>query len=389
MHEPGLADATSSAMSAGRLTAHENPEGAVSGVDAVLICVGTPLDVAGNADTSQVESACGLLATHPEVTVIVRSTLPLGASPRLLEWLHRSNAGGVATNPEFLRQGTAMEDFREPNRIVLGTQSGEDNEATAVARALYARALAPLLVVDFETAEMIKNAANAFLAAKLSFVNEIADLCEAYGADVGAVMRGVGLDPRIGSSYLRPGIGFGGSCLPKELANLARMGRRRDRPLHLIEAAAESNDQRPARIANGLEREMGPLAGAAVALLGLTFKPDTDDVRYSPALSLARELLVRGCSVAAHDPAAQEGAVIGIRGLTRVATAVEAIDGSDLVVLATEWPEYSGLDWKHLAHVARSPRLYDGRRALDAGRLRQAGWTVLRVGEAARSRHGG
>jgi UDPglucose 6-dehydrogenase len=382
IHEPGLQKSVTAAVRAGLLSAHDNPEEALAGSDTVLVCVGTPLDANGEADLAQVISACGLAVSSPEAVVIIRSTLPLGSSRDLSSWLGRTTMNGVASNPEFLRQGTAMQDVREPTRIVIGTASGTENAASETVRELYDGIAAPVIVTDFETAEMIKNAANAFLAAKLSFVNEMADLCEAYGADVDQVMYAIGLDPRIGASYLRPGIGFGGSCLPKELANLASLGRQRGRPLHLVEAAGESNDRRAARIVDRLEAELGSLHASSVALLGMAFKPETDDVRYSPALSIARELIARGCTVRAHDPAAFLGAERQVDGLDRVDTAEDAISGADLVVLATEWPEYSRLPWAELAKRARLPVVYDGRRLLDADDLRRDGWRVMRVGEA-------
>jgi UDPglucose 6-dehydrogenase len=312
----------------------------------------------------------------------MRSTLPLGESANLAGWLERASLDGVVTNPEFLRQGTAVADFVQPTRIVFGTVTGEETMGSVAARAIYEGVDAPVIVTGYSAAELIKNAANAYLAMKLSFVNEIADLCEVYGADVEAVVEGIGLDPRIGSSYMRPGIGFGGSCLPKELANMLALGRRRGLPMHTFDAASRSNDERSKRIANRVEGVLGPLNGRRVAMLGLAFKANTDDTRNSPAIALARELIARGALIAAHDPKVPDPVTRAISGLTRVDAAVAAIEGAELVVIATEWPEYQALDWAGLSSRAARPVVFDGRNVLDRSTLEQAGWQVIRVGGA-------
>ena len=214
-HERGVPELLQEGIASGRLCIADSIESALKDADLVLVCVGTPLDDSGTADLAQVRSACGSIADHaPDAHVVIRSTLPLGETANAALWLRRASLDGVVTNPEFLRQGNAVEDFLAPTRIVLGTPDGATTRAAELALELYADISAPILITDFNSAEMIKNAANAFLATKLSFINEVADLCEAYGADVKAVVRGIGLDPRIGSTYLSPGIGFGG--LPSE-----------------------------------------------------------------------------------------------------------------------------------------------------------------------------
>jgi UDPglucose 6-dehydrogenase len=381
--EPGLEELFRAVRAAGRLRVTGDGTSAVASCDLVLVCVGTPLSSQGEPDLSQVEAACrtiGDSASNP--IVVIRSTLPMGATPSLAEWLGRTSLDGVVTNPEFLAQGSAVRDFQAPTRIVIGTEDGRPSVASARVDELYGGVDAPRIVTDFASAEMIKNVANGFLAMKLSFINEVADLCEAYGADVEAVVRGIGLDPRIGSSYLRPGIGFGGSCLPKELANLVRLGQSRGLPMRMFGAAGAANDGRAGSIAERLERVFGPLEGRRVAMLGLAFKADTDDTRYSPAVGLARELLARGAQVVAHDPAVPVAISDQISGLQRAGTVDEAFDGADLAILATEWREYRELDWARLAGVVRSRILFDGRNALDAASLRSAGWWVVRIGAA-------
>lgn len=380
--EPGLQDLLDAGLRSGRITVEGEAATALAGRDAILVCVGTPLSDEGEADLSQVRNACRDIARHGgSATVVIRSTLPLGATPRVAAWLGGRNLGMLASNPEFLRQGTAVSDFLAPSRIVIGTAGGRWTPAGRLVRRLYSGIEAPVMVTDFVSADMIKNAANAFLATKLSFINEIADLCEAYGADIEPVVKGIGLDPRIGRAYLRPGIGFGGSCLPKELVNLMRLGRRRGLPVHLLHAASHENGGRAHRIAERLDRMAGGLTGRRVALLGLSFKPDTDDVRYSPALGLARALIERGALVTGHDPAVPLERTSDVSGLGRAASVMAACTGCELVVLATEWREYVELDWGALRSVVDRPLLFDGRDVLDADALRRCGWEVMRIGQ--------
>ena len=379
-HEPGIRELTVGGLTADRLLPTGDPATALAGSEMVLVCVGTPLGAGGEADLSQVVSACAMVGEHaPTVAVAIRSTLPLGSRGSLAGWLGRDDLGAVVTNPEFLRQGTAVADFRSPTRIVIGTSDGAPSPTSNRLVELYGDTGAPILVTSYESAEVIKNAANAFLAAKLSFINEVADLCEAYGADVDDVVAGMGMDPRIGQTYLRPGIGFGGSCLPKELANMVRIGRGRGLEMPLMAGAARTNEERPRRIATRLAQLLGTLQNKRVAVLGLAFKPDTDDTRYSPALALIAALLELGASVTAHDPAVPPE--IGPeRGFARAESAVAALDGADLVVLATEWPEYVALDWRELTGRVAAPIVYDGRNVLGHDELRAAGWSVLAVG---------
>lgn len=377
-HEPGIQQLVSEGMAQGSLMAAGNAAEALHDADLAMICVGTPLHADGDADLSQIMNACSMLAdTAPDMPVVVRSTLPLGTTPFVFEWLRHTGRNTVVTNPEFLRQGSAISDFMAPTRIVIGTESGAPTPLSDRVAGLYRELDAPLLVTDFNSAEMVKNAANAFLATKLSFVNEVADLCEAYGADVEDVIRGMGLDPRIGGTYLRPGIGFGGSCLPKELANLVRLGRREGLTMSLMSGAAQTNEDRGSRVADRLEGAVGPLRGRRVAVLGLSFKPHTDDTRYSPAMALIDVLAERGADVVAHDPVVTAPSR---EGFSQADTAEAAMRGACIVVLATEWPEYRDLDWALLAEVADEPTMYDGRGALDHGLLARSGWTVISVG---------
>lgn len=382
--EAGLPELVAAGMAAGRIRVTDDASEGLAGRDAILICVGTPLDEAGGADLSQLRSACEAIAEHggDDATIVIRSTLPLGITASIPGWLRRADSTGIVTNPEFQREGTAVSDFLAPTRIVIGTTDGRRTPAARVVERLFAGIEAPIVVTDYASADMIKNAANAFLATRLSFINEIADLCEAYGADIDRVIEGIGLDPRIGQAYLRPGIGFGGSCLPKELNSLMRLGRGKRLAVHLLSAASAENGGRAERIARRLDLLADGLAGRRVALLGLSFKPLTDDLRHSPSMALAAALLARGAHVVAHDPVVSVESTGDVAALERAADVESACLGAELVVLATEWPEYRALDWRHLAALVRRPFLFDGRNALDVSRLRESGWTVARIGQA-------
>jgi UDPglucose 6-dehydrogenase len=381
IHEPGLQELFDEGLASARVGITNDPAAAYREAELVMVCVGTPLHADGEADLTQVESACLSVREHASgAIVVIRSTMPIGSTGLVRDWLQRDDLRRVVTNPEFLRQGSAIQDFLHPSRIVIGTHDGRTSDAAALVASLYASD-AEILITDHNSAEMIKNAANAFLAMKLSFINEVADLCEAYEADIEQVIRGIGLDPRIGYQYLRPGIGFGGSCLPKELGNMVRMGRRRGLMMPTLAGAAETNESRASRVADRIEEVLGSLHQQRVAMLGLAFKPNTDDLRYSPALALAAVLADRGAVVVAHDPVVGDDATREHR-LERAPTASAAIAGADLVVLATEWQEYAGLPWAELVDTARRPVMYDGRRALDADLLRTAGWRVISLGQA-------
>jgi UDPglucose 6-dehydrogenase len=286
------------------------------------------------------------------------------------------------TNPEFLRQGTALADVAAPTRIVIGRFPDADADALRCVVGLYDRLVVPVLVVDVEAAELIKNGANAFLALKLSFTNEMAALAEEYGTDIDEVLQGMGLDPRIGFDYMRPSYGFGGSCLPKELQALAVAGQDRALPMHVTIAAAAANGAQQARFADRIARIMGGVAGRSVGVLGLAFKAGTDDVRESPALALVARLLADGADVRAYDPEAAANAALQLPGLTTLATPEEAVRGADAVVIATEWPAFRDLDWAGLRPTMRAPLVVDGRRLLDGESMRSLGYRYVAVGTA-------
>jgi UDPglucose 6-dehydrogenase len=287
----------------------------------------------------------------------------------------------VFTNPEFLRQGTAVADFAAPTRIVIGRFHDADPAALEAVLALYAGLDAPRFMVDVEAAEIIKNGANAFLALKLSFTNEIATLCEEAGADVAEVMAGIGADPRIGRTYMQPSFGFGGSCLPKELTTLARAGHDRGLPMHVTTAASAANLAAQNRFAERIDAIAGGVDGRTIGLLGLAFKAGTDDIRDSPAIRLAQRLLERGAAVRGYDPAAGPNAAARVPALEVVADPGAAVLGADIVVIATEWPAFRDLPWLDWAAAGARPLIVDGRRLLDPAALRAAGYEVVQLGD--------
>jgi len=379
IHEDGLQEAFDAAVSAGCLTVADAVP-ADPGI--ILVCVGTPIGDDGTSDLRQLDAAMSALRGRlgPEDILVIRSTMPVGGTRRAVE------AAGLATsrvftNPEFLRQGTAVEDFGHPNRIVIGRFPDADRAALDDVCALYDSIEAPRLIVDVEAAEIIKNGANAFLALKLSFTNEISSLCEEAGADVDEVLAGIGADPRIGRTYMHPSFGFGGSCLPKELTTLALAGRSLGLPMHVVTAASAANLAAQDRFAERVAAAIGGAQGRTLALLGLAFKAGTDDIRDSPAMHLAERLLADGAIVRGYDPAAGANAAQRLPALDVVDAAATAVEGADAIIIATEWPEFRDLPWA--AWAARPDRalVIDGRRLLDADALRAAGYTVIQLGD--------
>ena len=375
--EPGLQDAFDEARSGievvDEIERVETP-------DLLFVAVGTPIAEDGTPDESQLSAALESLRRFPTLDVSVRSTLSPGTSVRLPRLLGRTDGHRISTNPEFLRQGSAMEDFARPSRIVIGRFPETGDEHLGKLESLYADVTAPRLIVDVSAAELIKNVANAFLALKLSFVNEVASLSEEYGVDVGDVLAGIGLDPRIGTAYMRPGLGFGGSCLPKELDVLSDAGRRQGLPMHIARAAALVNGEQQDRFARRLLSELGP-EPARIGVLGLSFKPNTDDLRGSPAVAVVRRLLTAGHSVVVYDPAvAPEPAAAAVDGIRSAQRAEEVFEGADAVAVATDWPEFADLDLAALRALMRRPLLYDGRNLFDPVAVTAAGLSYRGIG---------
>jgi UDPglucose 6-dehydrogenase len=308
--------------------------------------------------------------------LIMKSTVPAGTGEAI-----RRDLPGLAyvSCPEFLKEGTAVADFMHPDRVVIGADPGDEDAAAAVA-GLY-EPLGEILHTDVSSAEMIKLASNAFLATKISFINEIANVCEEVGADVGEVARGMGLDERIGSSFLRAGIGYGGSCFPKDVTALKMLAGNTGYHFQLLTAVIEVNELQKRRVVGKLEKHLGSLLGKRVALLGLAFKPDTDDMREASSLVLAARLQGEGAEVVAYDPVASERAGQLLDSVTLTGSAMEALEGADAAVLVTEWREFAELDWAEVAKRMAQPLIVDGRNFLDPAALRAAGFDYEGIGK--------
>ncbi|NUW38604.1 UDP-glucose dehydrogenase family protein [Nonomuraea rhodomycinica] len=378
IYEPGLGDMI--ARNKERLTFTLDLREALDGAEVAYVCVDTPPSASGDADLSKVWSVVRSLegASHLKA-VAVKSTVPVGTGTRVRAALDAAGLAhvGYAANPEFTAEGTAVNDFMHPDRIVVGAS----DEATArLIAELHEGVDGPVVVMDVRSAEMVKLASNALLATKISFINEIATLCEKTGADVEDVAGAVGLDHRLGRHFLRPGIGWGGSCFPKDSEALRQLANNTGYHLQLLSAVIEVNNLQKRRAVQKLKDALGDLAGARVALLGLTFKPGTDDMREAPSAVLAARLLAEGAEVRCWDPMARPAETEPWTSTSRHASPEAAVEGADAAIVVTEWPQLREVDWAQTAAVMRRPVMFDGRNMLDPAEMRAAGWTYMSVG---------
>jgi UDPglucose 6-dehydrogenase len=367
-----------------------------------FICVGTPPLENGDADLAAIESVARDIAQHAEgyCVVIEKSTVPVQTAQRLRRHLsiYRSSnlEYDVVSNPEFLREGSAVEDFFHPARIVVGVES---DRATRCMEEIYKLLLGgtvacPLhstcpissrprfLITDTSSAELVKHASNSFLAMKISFSNMVADLCEIVGADVESVMEGIGLDPRIGASFLRPGIGFGGFCFPKDLQAFVRIAEKFGCDFSLLKEVEKINKRRIEEFVLKLERELWVTRGKRVAVWGLSFKPNTDDIRFAPSLAIIRRLLAQGAEVRAYDPKAMPKSKIEVPELQCCSDPYAAANGADAVLILTEWEEFSAVDWKRVHRLMERPLVVDGRNMFSPEKLQAEGFDYIAIGRA-------
>ncbi|MDN5327317.1 MAG: UDPglucose 6-dehydrogenase [Moorella sp. (in: firmicutes)] len=383
--EPDLAPLVRNNIKKGRLDFTADLVAGAAAAEVIIIAVGTPPRQDGVPDMTAFNSVVKVLPSLPprRRVVAVKSTVPVGTGDALDAFLQQNSLPGqwqVVANPEFLRQGSAVKDTREADRIVIGAS---DPEAAHVLIKLYAPLNRPVLVVDRCSAEMIKYAANAFLATKISFINEMAGLCELMGADIGAVAQGIGMDHRIGPAFLKAGIGFGGSCLPKDLAALLALGTSLERPLPLTRAVVQVNEEQKLLLARYLEFLIGDLQERRIALLGLTFKPGTDDIRSAPALELLAYLLQRGSRVTAYDPEerARRQVARSFPAVTVCDDPYRAAAAAEAILLLTEWPEFSRLDWRRLRHLVKRALVLDGRNFLEGPQVEEHGFLYVGIGQ--------
>jgi UDPglucose 6-dehydrogenase len=347
----------------------------------VFVCVDTPATYSGDADLSRVRAVVDALPrTGERFVLVMKSTVPVGTGEKVREDMAARGLGhlGYVANPEFLREGRAVADFMEPDRIVIGAFAAADARAVAD---MYVNVRAPVIRTDVASAEMIKYASNAFLATKISFINEIANVCEEVGADVGVVAQGMGLDARIGTHFLRPGIGYGGSCFPKDVKALKQLAGNSGYHFQLLMSVIEVNDLQKRRVVGKLERHLGALRGTRIALLGLAFKADTDDMREASSLVLAARLRAEGATVVGYDPVAMPNAAAMLGTDVELAgSMIEAVTGADAVVIVTEWGEFRQVCSAAVRKVMRRPLVVDGRNLLDPAQARAAGFAYESVG---------
>jgi UDPglucose 6-dehydrogenase len=387
IYEPGLDELVARNVAAGRLRFTTDLTESVADADAVFIAVGTPSRRGdGHADLTYVYAAAEEIgkAIRGYTVIVTKSTVPVGTGDEVDRIIRESSPQaefGVVSNPEFLREGAAIDDFKRPDRIVIGS---EDERATEVMRQVY-RPLylnaAPLLVTTRRTSELIKYAGNAFLATKITFINEMADLCEKVGANVQDVSRGIGLDKRIGAKFLHAGPGYGGSCFPKDTLALLKTSQDYDAPQRIVEAVVAVNDNRKRAMGRKIVTAMGgDVRGKTVAVLGLTFKPNTDDMRDSPAISVIQTLQDAGAKVKAFDPEGTEQAKLVLDNVEYCAGPYEAIDGADALAIVTEWDAFRALDLKRIKGMLKTPILVDLRNIYNRDEVEAAGFDYTGIG---------
>jgi UDPglucose 6-dehydrogenase len=380
IYEPGLEELL--AKNSGRLHFDTALHDALEQARLLFVAVGTPPTHSGDADLSAVHEVVASMPLDGSRALVMKSTVPCGTGTAIKRVLAESDRSGLAyvSCPEFLKEGSAVKDFMHPDRVVVGDDGGWAGDAVVE---LYAPLAAPLVRTDVSSAEMIKLAANAFLATKISFINEIANVCEETGADVVEVGRGIGLDARIGPKFLHAGLGFGGSCFTKDVSALRLLAANSGYHFQLLGAVTEVNELQKRRVVSKLQRHLGPLAGKRVALLGLAFKPNTDDMRGASSIVLAARLQAEGVHVRAFDPIAESEARALMPELDYATDALDAVRDADAVVLVTEWQEFLSLDWRRVAQEMAGDVLIDGRNALDQEAVEAAGLTYEGIGRGA------
>ncbi|MCS7279639.1 MAG: UDP-glucose/GDP-mannose dehydrogenase family protein [Thermodesulfobacteriaceae bacterium] len=387
-YEPGLEELIRKNLKAGRLRFTHKLEEAVKSSLVIFICVGTPPNSDGSADLSQIkEVALALAETIDEYKVIVtKSTVPVGTNRWIKSLIDTHKKAKVEvdliSNPEFLREGSAVEDFMHPDRVIIG---GESSYALAIIKDIYRPlylAETPFIITNLETAELIKYASNAFLALKISFINEVANFCEKVGADVTVVAKGIGLDPRIGSKFLNPGPGFGGSCLPKDVKALVHQGQKLDSPFKILEAVWEVNEKQKLKAIEKLETLLGDLKDKTIGILGLSFKPNTSDVRESPALVIVPKLLEKGAKVKVYDPVAMEEFKRSIENKEIIYSSnpLECATSAEALLILTEWNEFRFLDLNQIKGIMKKPIIVDMRNIYEPATVKNLGFLYSGIG---------
>lgn len=384
IYEPGLEQLVAQNVNADRLSFSTDHHQALEQSEFAFIAVGTPSGTEGEADLQYIRAAAESIADHVDHPIIIvnKSTVPVGTGDWVAEVI-RKRCGNkeldfkVVSNPEFLREGSAINDFMNPDRVVLGSV---DKEAANQVAQLYSSLRCPILITDLRTAEMIKYASNAFLATRISFINEIANMCEAMGADVREVAAGMGMDKRIGHAFLDAGLGWGGSCFPKDVKALEHMAVLNGTHPQLLQAVMEINRNQRRRVVVKLRHALGNLNDSTIGVLGLSFKPNTDDIRDAPAIEVIHLLQNEGANIQAYDPQARENAAHVLKKVTICENPYQVAEGADALVLATEWNEFKQLDFEKIKQLMRKPVIMDGRNLWDAEKMRSLGFKYFGVG---------
>ncbi len=385
IYEPGLDEYVKRNQDQERLSFTTDIASAISSADVVFIAVGTPPDEDGSADLRHVLAVAQQIGRHmtKELVVVTKSTVPVGTAAKVSAAVgaHATLPFHMCSNPEFLKEGAAIDDFMKPDRVVIGVETDHARSVMAELYSPFVRTGKPIIFMDIPSAEMTKYAANAMLATRISFMNEIANLCERVGADVDHVRKGIGSDSRIGSAFLFPGPGYGGSCFPKDVKALVRTAREREIPLRVLDAVEHANDAQKHRLFEKLKAAIGDLGGRRIALWGLSFKPNTDDMREAPSLVLIEELLDAGATVVAHDPVAMHETQRRIGDRIEYAPSnYEALEKADALVVVTDWNEYRHPDFERIRDTLASPVIIDGRNLYDARKMRDLGFTYDSIG---------
>ncbi len=385
IYEPGLDELVERNQSQGRLSFTTDVPAAIQGAEVVFIAVGTPPDEDGSADLRHVLAVAELVGQHMtrEVVVVTKSTVPVGTANKVEVAVgkHATLPFHLCSNPEFLKEGAAVDDFLKPDRVVLGVATDHARSVMAELYAPFVRTGKPIIFMDIPSAEMTKYAANAMLATRISFMNEVANLCERVGADIDMVRKGIGSDDRIGPSFLFPGPGYGGSCFPKDVKALLRTSVEKGAQLSVLHAVEEANDRQKHLLFAKLKSALGTLNGTRIAVWGLAFKPQTDDMRESPALTLIEELLAAGATVVAHDPVAMHEAKRRLgETVTYAATNYDALEGAAALVVVTDWNEYRHPDFSRIRKALLKPIVIDGRNLYDPAKMKSLGFTYRSIG---------
>lgn len=401
IYEPGLTELMEKNIAAGRLKFTTKREEAYRDADAIFICVGTPTDANGQTDLKYIHSAADDIAAvlktrpadAPPMTVVVKSTVPVGTSLAVRDRIRAAAPGAkfhIANNPEFLKEGAAINDFVKPDRVVCGVDDPATGDFFRTLYDPFVRNGHPIFIIDIPSSEMVKYASNNFLATKISFINEMAALCEAYGADINRVREGMCSDKRIGTAFLYPGLGYGGSCFPKDTLACIMMGDNSGVPTPLSKAVHDVNQHQRERFYSKIERHFesaGGVKGKTLAFWGIAFKPQTDDIREAPALTLIRKALAAGASIRAFDPVANENARHDLGSSHGAAVSIvddmyEAAAGADALVISTDWDEFKSPDFARLAKALKGRTIFDGRNLYRPSQIAQAGFTYHSVGRS-------